>query len=163
MSRIAKNSIKIDKNILCSFQNGKFNAKGKLGEMVLSVDPLYTVDIQETEIFVNPKAEKDKLIKVNDTIKLSKSDLIYHGMYYLPKKFGFIKPYNRDPERKGFLYEPWHYSYAMKSIPMLNAYLELDAISLIKDSDLLGADLLDSKFINKYLSSHVLGIDAALL
>lgn len=35
--------------------------------------------------------EKDKLIKVNDTIKLSKSDLIYHGMYYLPKKFGFIK------------------------------------------------------------------------
>ena len=46
---------------------------------------------------------------------------------------------------------------------MLNAYLELDAISLIKDSDLLGADLLDSKFINKYLSNHVLGIDAALL
>jgi ribosomal protein L6P/L9E len=46
MSRIAKNSIKIDKDILCSFQNGNFNAKGKLGEMNLSVDPLYTVDIQ---------------------------------------------------------------------------------------------------------------------
>ena len=61
MSRIAKNSIKIDKDILCSFENGNFNAKGKLGEMNLSVDPLYTVDIQETEIFVNPIAEKDKL------------------------------------------------------------------------------------------------------
>ena len=61
MSRIAKNSIKIDKDILCSFQNGNFNAKGKLGEMFLSIDPLYTVDIQETEIFVKPKAEKDKL------------------------------------------------------------------------------------------------------
>jgi len=61
MSRIAKNSIKIDKDISCSFQNGNFNAKGKLGEMNLIVDPLYTVDIQETEIFVNPKAEKDKL------------------------------------------------------------------------------------------------------
>ena len=35
MSRIAKNSIKIDKDILCSFQNGNFNAKGKLGEMNL--------------------------------------------------------------------------------------------------------------------------------
>ena len=32
MSRIAKNSIKFDKDILCSFQNGNFNAKGKLGE-----------------------------------------------------------------------------------------------------------------------------------
>ena len=61
MSRIAKNSIKIDKDILCSFQDGNFNAKGKLGEMNLLVDPLYIVDIQETEIFVKPKAEKDKL------------------------------------------------------------------------------------------------------
>ena len=46
---------------MCSFQNGNFNAKGKLGEMNFIVDPLYTVDIQETEIFVNPKNEKDKL------------------------------------------------------------------------------------------------------
>ena len=61
MSRIAKNSIKIDKDITCSFQDGLFNAKGKLGEMNLSVDPFYTVDIQETEIFVKPKTEKDKL------------------------------------------------------------------------------------------------------
>ena len=57
MSRIAKNSIKIDKDIICSFQNGNFNAKGKLGEMNLIVDPLYTVDINEAEIFVNPKSE----------------------------------------------------------------------------------------------------------
>ena len=60
MSRIAKNSIKIDKEILCTFQNGNFNAKGKLGEMSLLVDPLYEVDIQDNEIFVKPKDEKDK-------------------------------------------------------------------------------------------------------
>jgi len=79
------------------------------------------------------------------------------------EKFGFLKPYNQDPKRKGFLYEPWHYSYAEKSISMLNAYLEMDAISLIKDRDLLGADLLDSKFIKTYLNNHILGIDSALL
>ena len=61
MSRIAKNSIKIDKDISCSFLNGIFNAKGKLGEMNLAVDPLYTVDIKESEIFINPKTDKDKL------------------------------------------------------------------------------------------------------
>ena len=61
MSRIAKNSIKIDKDLTCSFQDGNFNAKGKLGEINMSVDPLYTVDIQDTEIFVKPKAKKDEL------------------------------------------------------------------------------------------------------
>ena len=79
------------------------------------------------------------------------------------EKFGFLRPYNQDPERKGFLYEPWHYSYAEKSIPMLKAYLDLDAISLIKDRDLLGADLLDSRFIRNYVNTHMLGIDKALL
>ena len=61
MSRIAKNSIKISKDITCKFEDGNFSAKGKLGEMNLVVDPLYTVDIQESDIFVKPLEEKDKL------------------------------------------------------------------------------------------------------
>lgn len=61
MSRIAKNSIKINKDITCKFENGNFFAKGKLGEMNFNVDPLYTVDIQENDIFVKPLEEKDKL------------------------------------------------------------------------------------------------------
>ena len=61
MSRIAKNSIKIDKEISCKFEDGVFEAKGKLGEMNWSIDPLYTLDILEDEIFVKPINEKDKL------------------------------------------------------------------------------------------------------
>ena len=76
MSRIAKNSIKIDKEISCSFQNGNFSAKGKLGEMNFSVDPLYTVDIYETEIFVNPKVEKDKLNPKWGTIRSLISNIV---------------------------------------------------------------------------------------
>tara|TARA_B100001996_G_scaffold149560_1_gene113819 strand:+ start:420 stop:953 length:534 start_codon:yes stop_codon:yes gene_type:complete len=60
MSRIAKNSIKIDSEISCKFESGNFFAKGKLGEMNLLVDPLYTVDIKDNEIFVKPLNEKDK-------------------------------------------------------------------------------------------------------
>ena len=60
MSRIAKNSIKIDQDITCKFEDGLFIAKGKLGEMNLSIDPLYTVDIKESEIFVQPINDKDK-------------------------------------------------------------------------------------------------------
>ena len=60
MSRIAKNSIKIDQDTSCKFENGNFFAKGKLGEMNFLVNPLYTVEIQNNEIFVKPIAEKDK-------------------------------------------------------------------------------------------------------
>tara|TARA_B100001996_G_C18528343_1_gene542012 strand:- start:365 stop:898 length:534 start_codon:yes stop_codon:yes gene_type:complete len=76
MSRIAKNSIKINKEISCTFQNGNFNAKGKLGEMNIAVDPLYTVDVQDAEIFVNPKAEKDKLNPKWGTIRSLVSNIV---------------------------------------------------------------------------------------
>ena len=48
MSRIAKNSINISDNVTCKFENGNFYAKGKLGEMTLSVDDLFTVDSEGT-------------------------------------------------------------------------------------------------------------------
>ena len=61
MSRIAKNSINISENITCKFENGSFYAKGKLGEMSLEIDQLFKVEINEKEIYVLPKDEKDKL------------------------------------------------------------------------------------------------------
>ena len=61
MSRIAKNSINISESVTCKFENGSFYAKGKLGEMSLAVDDLFKVEINEKEIHVLPKDEKDKL------------------------------------------------------------------------------------------------------
>ncbi|MCH1433801.1 MAG: M15 family metallopeptidase, partial [Flavobacteriaceae bacterium] len=42
------------------------------------------------------------------------------------KKFGFYLPYTQNPNRKGFYYEPWHYSYAPLSISLLKSYTSLD-------------------------------------
>ena len=61
MSRIAKNSINISENVSCKFENGSFYAKGKLGEISLKVDQLFKVEINEKEIYVLPKEDKDKL------------------------------------------------------------------------------------------------------
>ena len=61
MSRIAKNSINISENVTCKFENGSFYAKGKLGEMSLEVNQLFKVEINEKEIYVLPKEDKDKL------------------------------------------------------------------------------------------------------
>ena len=61
MSKIAKNSIKFSKEINCSFENSILIAKGKLGELSLNLNPLYTLDIREEELFVIPKNNKDKV------------------------------------------------------------------------------------------------------
>ena len=54
MSRIAKNPIKISKETECSFNEGIFSAKGKLGEMKISVNSNFNIDINENEVKVLP-------------------------------------------------------------------------------------------------------------
>ena len=61
MSRIAKNKINISESVTCKFENGSFYAKGKLGEMSLAVNDLFKVEINEKEIYVLPKDDKDQL------------------------------------------------------------------------------------------------------
>ena len=77
--------------------------------------------------------------------------------------YGFLLPYTKDELRGGFKYEPWHYSYAPKSIPMLMQYLELDHKELIFSSDLKGRGGLDKEFLASYIKSHVMGINPSLL
>ena len=60
MSRIAKNSIKIDKDIQCNFENGVFSAKGKLGEMSINIKPSFSINISDEDITVIPKDENTK-------------------------------------------------------------------------------------------------------
>ena len=60
MSRVAKNPIKISKEIQCSFDNGIFSARGKLGEMQIHVNSNYSVNINDDEIKVFPINDKDQ-------------------------------------------------------------------------------------------------------
>ena len=76
MSRIAKNSVKIDQDTLCKFENGNFSAKGKLGEMKLSIDPLYLVEIENNEISVKPIDDKDKKNPKWGTIRALISNIV---------------------------------------------------------------------------------------
>ena len=60
MSRVAKNSIKIPTDTSCKYENSILIANGKLGEMYLTINPLFDIDLKEGELFVLPKNEKDK-------------------------------------------------------------------------------------------------------
>lgn len=72
--------------------------------------------------------------------------------------FGFIRPYTADENRKGFYYEPWHYSYAPIATPMLKEYLALNLKTLLSTPDLEGSEYLSSDFLTKYRKENILGI-----
>ncbi len=57
MSRIAKNPIKISKDVECTFNEGIFLVKGKLGQMQITVNSNYKISINEDEVKVLPKNE----------------------------------------------------------------------------------------------------------
>ena len=59
MSRIAKNPIKITNEVQCNFVNGKFSAKGKLGEMEISVNTNFRIEINDGEVKVLPIKENN--------------------------------------------------------------------------------------------------------
>ena len=60
MSRIANNPIKISKEVECSFRDGIFLAKGKLGQMQTIINSNYKINIKDDEIKVIPNIENNK-------------------------------------------------------------------------------------------------------
>jgi len=77
--------------------------------------------------------------------------------------FGFYLVYTDEENRKGFKYEPWHYSYAPLSIPMLKAYRELDIKKEVFETRLKGSKHFTTNFINRYITENILDINPQLL
>ena len=76
--------------------------------------------------------------------------------------YGFYEVYTKNPKRKGFKYEPWHFSYAPVSIPMLEAYQKLDIKSILKEEKILGHECFTEEFIVKYKTENILDINPKL-
>ena len=76
MSRIAKNSIKFSEGTNCSFNDGVLSAKGKLGEMTLTINNMYKIDIKDNQLFVLPKNEKDKINPIWGTTRALVANVI---------------------------------------------------------------------------------------
>lgn len=73
--------------------------------------------------------------------------------------YGYELVYTKDSLRKGFFYEPWHYSFAPLSEKFLSSYLEKHLIEKVaKDSTLLGSKYLSKTFLNNYLNENIKGV-----
>ncbi len=78
-------------------------------------------------------------------------------------KYGFFRVYTNDHTRRGFRYEPWHYSFAELAKPMLKEYTERDIQNSLKYQELLGKSYFTDTFIEHYTKDNILGINKSLL
>ncbi len=79
------------------------------------------------------------------------------------ESFGFYEVYTNDYGRKGFNYEPWHFSFAPLSIDYLKEYKKLDIAEILQQKNLLGSDAFTSAFIETYRTENILDINPKLL
>ena len=77
--------------------------------------------------------------------------------------FDFHLVYTDTPGRRGFKYEPWHYSYAPISIPMLTQFRKKNIMELLLDEDFEGIDHFTTGFLKTYIQDNILDINPALL
>lgn len=79
------------------------------------------------------------------------------------ERFGFYEVYTDNANRKGFKYEPWHFSYAPVSKPMLEEYKKLDIRQLLQEEKINGSEHFSEAFIEKYRTENILDINPGLL
>ncbi len=77
--------------------------------------------------------------------------------------FGFYLVYTDTYGRKGFNYEPWHYSYAPLSKGYLEDYKKLDVKTILQEQKLLGSDAFTPAFIERYRTNNILDINPKLI
>ncbi len=79
------------------------------------------------------------------------------------QNFGFHLVYTDNYFRKGFKYEPWHYSYAPLSKPMLKQYRKLNILKLLSQAEMEGSEHFTRGFLMEYIHNNILDINPDLL
>jgi len=78
-------------------------------------------------------------------------------------KYGFYLVYTKDEKRKGFKYEPWHFTYRPISDQMMTEFKKLDLKKILQENKLLGSEAFTDEFIQKYRSENLLDINPELV
>nr|WP_299337830.1 M15 family metallopeptidase [Allomuricauda sp.] len=79
------------------------------------------------------------------------------------ESFGFYLVYTDEPKRRGFKYEPWHYSYAPISIPMLTVFRKKNILKLLQNEEFVGSEHFTTGFLKSYIRNNILDINPELL
>lgn len=78
------------------------------------------------------------------------------------ESFGFHLVYTNNEERKGFQYEPWHYSYKPLSKKFIKLYKNIELKKNLENKEIHGNQYLTDQFIEYYFENYILGISPIL-
>ncbi|MEH6406079.1 MAG: M15 family metallopeptidase [Leeuwenhoekiella sp.] len=78
-------------------------------------------------------------------------------------EYGFYLVYTDLSSRKGFNYEPWHFSYAALSKNYLQQYKNLDIKEVLQEQKLMGSEAFSPSFMTRYKTENILDINPELL
>jgi len=78
-------------------------------------------------------------------------------------KYGFYLVYTNNENRKGFKYEPWHFTYQPISSLMLTEYKKLDIKKILTENNLMGSSSFTTSFIEKYTTENILDINPNIM
>ena len=79
------------------------------------------------------------------------------------EKYDFYLVYTDIEKRRGFKYEPWHYSYAPLSIPMLTEFRSKNLMQILEKETFEGSSHFTTGFIKNYVRDNILDINTSLL
>jgi hypothetical protein len=77
--------------------------------------------------------------------------------------FGFYLTYTNSADRKGFKYEPWHFSYKPLSSKYLQTYKSIEIQNHLKEENILGNANFSKEFLEQYRKENILDINPELL
>jgi len=88
---------------------------------------------------------------------------MYEWMQANASRFDFYETYTNDAARKGYEFEPWHYSYQPLSTDYLKKYNQIVTVQNILSPSLQGKDFITEIFFNKYKQDYINGINSRLI
>ena len=71
-------------------------------------------------------------------------------------EYGFWAVYDNNPARKGFHFEPWHFSFIPLASRFHAEYMKLDIKTHLTQGDILGSELFTDEFLKQYLADYVM-------
>lgn len=78
-------------------------------------------------------------------------------------RFGFFEVYTNEKNRTGFMFEPWHYSFAPLSKLILKQVLEIDFSKIDEMQLCKGNEFFTNTFFENYKKQYILGINPDLI
>ena len=81
---------------------------------------------------------------------------LYQWLQLHANEYGFYAIYDDNPARKGFHFEPWHYSFLPLASKFHVEYLKVDLKTQLMQCEIAGCELFTDEFLNKYVADYVM-------